>query len=196
MEFTSIVSSQEVDSGTHEGRWISAREYREYGMRDAIRLGVVPYTNPEALDTVATAYAVPGHTLFAKADDEERRALLDSLLNGSIGAVRHSDDSFVPVSPEDDAWEDIVRLVRTEAWDPATHWSWQDGELVGSAEQSPVEHDLLLFVVQDEHGEGGTRVIDWEADSDLQHVVFAEYADAFYDSLAETARALNCPFSE
>ena len=195
-EFTSILYPRGGGTRTPEGRWVSAQEYREYGLRDAIRLGVTPYTNPDVLETVATAYAVPGHALFAKADESERSALLHSLLGGSIAAATYSDGSYVPLSPNDNAWADVVDAVRTGDWDPAMQWVWKAGRLVGTSEQNPAGQPLLRFIVQDERSEGRTPVIDWEADEDLHDVLLAEYASAFYESLLEVAQAENCPIGE
>lgn len=180
-----------------EERRLRTGLYEDYGVGDALALGVAPLINPGALESAATAYAVPGHVLLAGADEELRQELLADVISGNVAATRYTESGwYEPVSPPQDGWPDILRAIRGEPWGENTRGHWENDRLAVQPTSPALEPDGLQFIVLGDSGLADTAtrtpVIAWETVGDLPDSVRNGYREGLYLGIADVAYRNGC----
>ena len=168
--------------------------YENYGWKNAVLLGLAPYTNPRVLDAVATGYGVPVQAILSDANSRDREDLLDVLIDGRIAATHYTaTGEYRRVRPSDLGWHDLMAAIQHESWTGDTFAHWNGDRLV--VERGPREtheDELRLIVADDSFGKIGTPVIAWNAGRSVQDVVRADYRRALYRALVDTGTQVGC----
>ena len=177
------------------GERLRAGTYEDYGIGDAVTLGLLPLTNPNAFMKLSTAYAVPGHVLLADRDNDNRTMLLDGVISGDIAATRHVDAGrYEPVRPAEPAWPEVLEQIRGEPWSANVRGHWDGDTLIVDAR--PQATDELQFVVPGEselaNASPRAAVIVWDADDGLPSSVRVDYAESLYLGVADAAFHADC----
>lgn len=168
--------------------------YENYDLKNAVLLGLAPYTNPRALSTVGTGYAVPVQAILSNANNSERKKLLDGLIDGRIAATHYTATGiYRRVGPSDSGWHDLIAAVQNETWtvDTIAHWN-DDHLIVETGPRETDEDELRLIAVDDSLGESGIPVIAWNAGRNVEDLVQADYSRALYRALVETGSKVGC----
>ena len=181
-----------------EERRLRTGLYEDYGFGDALALGVAPLINPGALESTATAYAVPGHVLLASADEDQRAELLTEVISGNVAATRYTESGgYEPVSPPQDGWPDVLHAIRSASWDENARGHWENGRLTVLDPTDPaVERDGLQFIVLGDSRLADTParnpVIAWATVGDLPDSVRSGYSESLYLNVVDVALRNGC----
>lgn len=180
-----------------EDRRLRAGLYEDYGVGDALALGVAPLINPSALESTATAYAVPGHVLLGDADQGLRDNLLAEVISGNVAATRYTGSgSYEPVSPPQDGWPDVLQAIRSAPWGQNARGHWENDRLAVQPTNPAPEPDGLQFIVLGDSGladtPARTPVIAWETVGDLPDSVRTGYSEGLYLDIADVAYRNGC----
>lgn len=169
--------------------WLRDGSYVHYTWRNAFRLGLTPYTNPSALDAVATGYVVPVDAMLSDANVKAREELLDRLLVGRIAATQHtSSGAYIRVGPGHSYWPDLLKSIR--GWDTG---SPEDHSLGVNLPSRATNHKELgfLFLDRDEKLQG-TPVIAWNAGATVHDLIGMDYYTALVESVEGIVGDLDC----
>ena len=192
VEFDMLLDSP-AESSEAPPRWLRAGAYEDYGFGDALLLGAAPFINPSALETVATAHAIPGHVLLADADDGRRENLVTGLLEGTIAATQYTaSGTYELVGPTDRGWPDILQIIRHGHFENGTRAIWRNNRPVVALVTNDVEYDELRFIVLDDYELNSTPVIAWSANANLHDSVREDYSTALYETIAGIGITLGC----
>ena len=148
-------------------------DYANYSLLSAASIGFAPFTDPESLRRLGTAYAFPLADVLA-GDRLDHNQLTDQVLNGSVGVATYDDDdgSYQFILPGNESWKPLVERMR----DSSNFTGFEDRPFVIAR---PIQF----------HGVRNTeRVIAWDTDQPLSTVLLDEYSD----ELLESARAVEC----
>ena len=130
--------------------------YHRYSFRDVIRLGVVPFVDPDSLSSVGTAYAVP---MSGVREENLHR----DVIRGSVAVATRSSDSYELLLPSDERWNEVLTTMTSSS-------SWHDDDVWVLA---PEDADSY---VADRH----MPVISWNAQAGLQGELLTGYWRVLY----------------